>query len=57
MKKTTQEVGVDVTDKKKYVKPEIEAIPIDVEAPLLTGSTPVSKSFGADFGEDSSEDW
>ena len=29
----------DVTTKKKYVKPEIEAIDLDAHAPLLAGSS------------------
>ena len=30
--------GVATTEKKKYVKPEIEVIPIEVQAPLLAAS-------------------
>ena len=38
MKKTTQEVGVDVTGKRQYVAPEIEVINLDEQPKLLSGS-------------------
>jgi hypothetical protein len=56
MKKTTQEVGVDVTGKRQYVAPEIEVINLDEQPKLLSGSA-VPRSFGAGLGDDESEDW
>ncbi len=40
----------DVTTKKKYVKPDFEVIELNMEAPLLTGSSnDVNSTFGASF--------
>jgi len=47
----------DVTTKKKYVKPEIEAIDLDAQPQLLAQSA-VPRSFGAGFADDDdSESW
>ena len=41
MEKTTKDV-VNVTTKKKYVKPDFEVIELNMEAPLLSASGPNS---------------
>ena len=52
-----ENVANDVaTKRKKYVSPEIEVIDLD-EQPKLLSASAVNRSFGADFGDDSSEDW
>ncbi|MBP5683221.1 MAG: hypothetical protein J6X05_08275 [Bacteroidales bacterium] len=45
-------VANDVATKKKYVKPEIEAIPLAKQPQLLAGSDGI---FGAKFGYDEEE--
>ncbi len=54
MEKTTKDV-VNVTTKKKYVKPDFEVIELKMEAPLLMGSggngaTIHSNSDGGELG-------
>jgi hypothetical protein len=44
----------DATTKKKYVAPEIEVIPIEVQAPLLSASGRYTPNFADD---DDTESW
>ena len=40
MKENVEKVVIDVTTKKKYVKPDFEVIELNMEAPLLSASGP-----------------
>lgn len=49
MKEIIEKV-VSTPTKKKYVKPDFEVIELNMEAPLLTGSSnDVNSTFGASF--------
>ena len=52
MKKSTQEVGVGVMDKKEYVSPEIEVINLDEQPKLLSASVGTR---GLTYGEEWSD--
>ena len=53
MEKTTKDV-VNVTTKKKYVKPDFEVIELNMEAPLLSAS---GNAAGASINALQQNDW